>query len=50
MSETEKTKPQTNTTKQKTPVVHGKPQKQSAPKPSKGFGGTNMVRRSGRGR
>jgi len=35
--------------KKNTPIINGKKTEQKAPKPSKGFGGSSVVRRTGRG-
>jgi len=35
--------------KKKTPMLTGKKSEQKVPKPSKGFGGASVVRRTGRG-
>lgn len=35
--------------KNKAPTIHGKQTQTKAPKPTKGFGGASVVRRSGRG-
>ena len=35
--------------KKNAPMINGKKTEQKAPKPSKGFGGSNVVRRTGRG-
>jgi hypothetical protein len=35
--------------KKNTPMINGKKTEQKVPKPSKGFGGSSVVRRTGRG-
>ena len=35
--------------KKNAPMINGKKTEQKAPKPNKGFGGTSVVRRTGRG-
>jgi hypothetical protein len=35
--------------KKNAPMINGKKTEQKAPKPSKGFGGSSVVRRTGRG-